>query len=365
MNDPNKRLLIFVIGVIAICSTQCGMFIYDVLQGCYNRTTEPIQISNSIMFTKGWVADNIYIPPHNSATYLFSSETELLFYGTTRRCRNNKVTALEIVTGKFKKHVDGIPPVNSEQITSTAFTPSYVLFMFPRNGKAVPLYNLTDTPPPNAGGIAVYNYNTESIVWSKQIARIYKLAVCKDLIVTNNQDSYLLLDITDGHLVDYMHYDIDKYPQHLAYLYSYINQENTLTFEQWSDFFDDVSQSPVCQHPYITVIKRKKIFPNVEEKIGKVVVFNYETQEMVWYTEENIVSNVVISNSTVFYLTTANKLIAADLETGEELGFVQFSGGEIKEEYDQGFYVAANHNNQIFVHLGQSNQLFAFTFQRK
>ena len=92
---------------------------------------------------------------------------------------------------------------------------------------------------------------------------------------------------------------------------------------------------------------------------GKVVTLNGQNGTVIWETEQNVVSNVAVDGSAAFFLTTSAELIAYDLETGQKVGFAQFSGGDVFQGESRGCFVAAS-TGMVFVYFGDSRQLFSF-----
>ena len=76
---------------------------------------------------------------------------------------------------------------------------------------------------------------------------------------------------------------------------------------------------------------------------------------------QNIISNVVVADSTTFFLTDSAELVAYDIESGQQIGSVQFSGETILPESNRGYFVAAGGEN-VFVYFGDGRQLFALRF---
>ena len=69
------------------------------------------------------------------------------------------------------------------------------------------------------------------------------------------------------------------------------------------------------------------------------------------------------NKSTAFYLTLQGELVARDIQTGQQVGIVQFSNGDIHLDADKGYFVATSENN-IFVYFGDSRQLFSLKYPR-
>ncbi|MEJ2746581.1 MAG: PQQ-binding-like beta-propeller repeat protein, partial [Anaerolineae bacterium] len=86
-----------------------------------------------------------------------------------------------------------------------------------------------------------------------------------------------------------------------------------------------------------------------------------QTGDLIWETEENVVSNVAVDGAAAFFVTSQAELVALDVETGQKVGSVQFSNEETQLGEDRGYFVAASGGN-VFVYLGDGRQLFAFHF---
>jgi outer membrane protein assembly factor BamB len=92
------------------------------------------------------------------------------------------------------------------------------------------------------------------------------------------------------------------------------------------------------------------------------------TGEILWKSADNIVSDVVISEDTLYALTAKSQLIGIDIHTGEVIGKLDFKPTflelEREESYntlDYSLYLAAV-DDKVLVYIGSGRQLFAFRF---
>lgn len=84
---------------------------------------------------------------------------------------------------------------------------------------------------------------------------------------------------------------------------------------------------------------------------------------LAWTYNEEIVSNAVINQSTLYALNINNTLIGLDSDTGREVGYIKFENSTKMTPETDVYWIAVTDNN-AFIYFGDSKELIAFTFVR-
>ena len=82
---------------------------------------------------------------------------------------------------------------------------------------------------------------------------------------------------------------------------------------------------------------------------------------LVWEYNEEIVSNIVTNQSVLYVLDINNTLIALDLHTGQEVGYIEFENSIKMTPETDPYWIAVTDDN-LFVYFGDSEELIAFKF---
>jgi outer membrane protein assembly factor BamB len=89
---------------------------------------------------------------------------------------------------------------------------------------------------------------------------------------------------------------------------------------------------------------------------------NYRTGQVVWEVWSLFVSNYVLLDGKVFVLKSEGKLAALDVNSGQEIGNVQFNRGFSDAWGEASFFVAAQ-SPYVVVYFGDTQELVAFKFE--
>ncbi len=112
-----------------------------------------------------------------------------------------------------------------------------------------------------------------------------------------------------------------------------------------------------------------KIFLRSGQESGSIFALDYKTGELLWKTDNNIISNAVYSSSQnmIYALTHSGELVAINENNGQSKMVAQLSpvpfvlnGEAIIGSYQLAYDASSN---ILFVSLGDSRQLFAFQEQ--
>jgi outer membrane protein assembly factor BamB len=96
---------------------------------------------------------------------------------------------------------------------------------------------------------------------------------------------------------------------------------------------------------------------------GGVYCISRKTGDIIWHIENIAISNLAISNNSVYFFADDEKLMEVDLQSGEVRGFVQFGVDDFvtnENTFIGSYYVAYDAQTKtVFVQFGDSAQLFA------
>jgi len=79
---------------------------------------------------------------------------------------------------------------------------------------------------------------------------------------------------------------------------------------------------------------------------------------MIW-EHSKILSNVVIDQQTVYFLTQDMQFVGADIHTGDVLVSASFSPNEAVDSVNNVYQIAVD-NNRIVIYFGGTHELSAF-----
>lgn len=92
--------------------------------------------------------------------------------------------------------------------------------------------------------------------------------------------------------------------------------------------------------------------------IGRALALDARTGQIKWDRRDfDIVSNGVVTNDSLYLLDTQARLVRLDVDTGEELGSIQFMPARTRSE-DNRYWVAAD-GPIVFVYFGDSREVIA------
>jgi outer membrane protein assembly factor BamB len=366
MNErPSQRNLIgcallFAMGIVALYQ-----FVPLFLPECYESSTEHRSATLTENFEMYWGDSPIFIANSSKAVYMVANKNHVVFYGTRdARCGNPGVVSLDTENGRVLFSKSYLP--SNEGIYHTAYSPVYFFLGYNGTGKAI------NNSTIGAGGVAAYEIDTGKIRWTQPISgtREVRSLVANNALVSIDgggfSDWYYLINSETGEIVsrlDKLKLGLPSPPANFAYWYERITtnnlgftpETNMQNIVFWTGKFAQVFQPPILTNQILLIRKGEGMFP------GNVVALDGQTGESLWETKNDVISNVAVSGSTAFFLTSSAELMALTVETGKEVGTIQFSGGEIQQGTDRGYFVAAG-GDKMFVYFGDSRQLFAFRF---
>ncbi|WP_420628305.1 PQQ-binding-like beta-propeller repeat protein [Candidatus Leptofilum sp.] len=364
-----RRKIIGVVWITVTIVFACSQFLPQFLPQCYAPSTVQRTFIESGKFEILWQAPDVYIAPSQSAIHLVANEEHVVLWGRLDYpCGNPNPMNLNAIDGSvFRRGVRFLP--SNLGIYHTAYNSNFLYLGYDGPGKAL------EGTTAGAGGVAAYKINSGEISWTRQISGtrgIHSLVANENIIAFDGggfSDWRYLISSQTGEIIakqnkrEFHKLNLEISPSNFAYWYLHLftNEDapsqdtdlQALTF--WSEKFDNVFQPPLLADNSVLLRKDDGTMP------GTVIALHPETGMPLWQTNQNVISNVAIADSTAFFLTDSAELVAYNIESGQQIGSVQFSGETVLLEADRGYFVAAGGEN-VFVYFGDGRQLFAFHF---
>ena len=279
------------------------------------------------------------------AVNLVAGSGKLVMFGTENWCGSDGLVSFSALDGEIiTESVSGLALPTYNDIRHVAYNSSYIYLGY-------------DGRRPNPSGVAAYEIQTNTIAWIQPIpgGPIGSLVTDETVIGVGT----ILLNAYNGEIVGNRNQDGVEAPVNsvgnLAFWYAAVNSQASLSaLEFWDDITPEINQPPLLLDNSIV------LRTGHGTTLGRVRVFDRQTNGLLWETDQNVISNVAVANNRAYFLTGLAELVAMDVWTGSVVGRVTFAPVNIvADEY--GFYVAASENN-VFVYFGDSQQLFAFRF---
>ena len=219
------------------------------------------------------------------------------------------------------------------------------------------------------GAAKLRAYDTDGdTLWSRRIpgARsITTMAAINDTISVDGSSSsnYYMLDANNGKIVNTTPKDdgnfiwfIDgniKYEQIDSFSLQAV--DTTTDTIIWQNLIDElIYVPPLLSDNYIIIRTREA------RSLGTTIALNQKTGEIVW-EHSNILSNVVVDQQIVYFLTEDMQLIGADIHTGDVLVSASFSPNEAVDSVNNVYQIAAE-DGKVVIYFGGTHQLSAYDF---
>lgn len=341
----------------------CYQFVPLFIPECYDGSVKTRTLASNENLENSWLVSDVFISTSDEAVFMMANNNHVALYGVIDTGCNPNLITLDATDGEILHKGVRFMPSNLG-IYHTAYNSNYFYLGYNGPGKAI------EGSLVGAGGVLAYKVDTGEIDWTRTISgtRGVSSLVADDnslSISSGGSDWYYLIDSETGEIISRQEksdfgYNYLAQPRNFSYWYNSINPPSIQAsqavdienFNFWAEQFYDVFQPPLISNNTL-LVKRGS-----GSSSGKVVALNGRNGNVIWETEQNVVSNVAVDGSVAFFLTTSAELIAYDLETGQRVGFAQFSGGDIFLGENRGFFVAAN-GGRAFVYFGDSRHLFA------
>ena len=382
----NQKSHVFILlgAIVAVCAVVTlgayffvrgmGQSTQMLFSACWQAPLDSRIIEESNGFAETWVQDGIYINASDRTIYLAANNDALNFYGTIYDCKPSSLVRIDLEQPqKARWEVMSMSHVGTATVNSGLY---YLGF----DGQD----KVGDENHWAGAAIAAYHLNSNEIIWRQKIlgTKFIDSIVASDKAIAIGAGKYHIIDPDSGEIL----HSLDRFASGLpgsgadvnfAYWYDYVSSDvDPLQYEPnieniafWAAKFERVKQSPLLSSDLILVKQyeratRGNLVTNNRDLgtlEGQIEAFDGDSGDVVWHSEFNVISNVVVANDVAFYFTDSAELIAVDVYSGEKVGSVTFSIPNVEIGEDRGYFVAVN-DKTIFVYFGDSRQLFALDF---
>jgi len=216
-----------------------------------------------------------------------------------------------------------------------------------------------------AAKLKAYDINGD-ILWSQLIggARgITTMITTDDTVSVNGSSSsnYYMFNVHNSELINVTPKDSGNFIWFI---------DGNVKYEQIEDFFiqavDTTTDTIIWKNSVNELIYLPPILSdnyiiirtNAARSPGSVSALNRETGEFIW-EHSNVLSNVVVDQQRVYFLTQDMQLIGADINTGDVLISATFSPNEAVDSVNNVYQIAVD-NNRIVIYFGGTHELSAF-----
>lgn len=143
-----------------------------------------------------------------------------------------------------------------------------------------------------------------------------------------------------------------------------LDYDNNNNLPYWKNIpYGAYWQAPIFNNNYL--------YSRTGVRYGYAFAVDLDNAGELWRTDDNVISNVSITSSHAYVLTRDGQLLEIELKTGERKIIVAFDSvpfnltSEASGGYEYSYYVVADSDEQLlYVLLGDSAQLFAFTLSQ-
>lgn len=294
-----------------------------------------------------WTQHAVYVRDSDLSNFMSATQGKVLILGSLESNKAGGVLALDGTNGELVWR--GTPGVGSALYA----TPS----------------TLYTSMLSTSGEIEAYDVQTGELLWynrAKGTRNVIHLNVFDNLLHANGSNEIFHLMNTDtGEVIEKVEYE---YGQDIYVRTDEITFRRRGTSLQAMDtpsgalIWEANVNHSFYQSPFFT---EKMIFIRTGRAAGQVYAIDRQTGKILWFTEENVVSNnVAPTASAVYLLTKDGRLVGLDTQSGREVTSVEFEPAPFiinEEEPTGGYYVAVDEKERmLYAQLGDSRQLIAF-----
>lgn len=326
----------------------------------WKSTPQMRQVGEINSFEPLWSRDDVYIPASNKAIYLAAGNNTLFLHGNFDQSQNPRLIGLDIVNGSELWTKSGGGTLTG-QIMNMSPNGEHIFIGFDGTGKAI------DNSQSGAGRVVAYEINSGDILWTQVISGTRKMEIlaANDLATVVDGGSfskrYYLLDNAFGNPIKTKEkgnqYDEKTFLPSTSFGFLY---DSTYPVAENDNYWEEIFRNSSVFLPPIAS-ENVIVFRTEEDNTGYVKVYDILTADELWKSEHVTVGNPAIGEDVVFSLTQSAKLTAQDIETGNEIGSVQFSPSTIELANSPEIVLAAD-GDTVVVYFGDSQQIFAFRF---
>jgi outer membrane protein assembly factor BamB len=324
---------------------------------------EPVNLTPN--FSVLWAKSNAYAYYEKGAVMLAAAGQNVIFLGSLTQDESASLISFKAETGEIEwVKLNGNQSANGTKLAVLA-NDQLVYVVFDA------IWRVPGDATFGAVKIRAYQAESGHLVWTqivKGAKSINSLMVTNTTISVdgNSSANYYLLDAQSGQIIEtrykkdtnYLWFSRDGILYERVQLHSFqaINQRNGDVV--WQSPFWAVYQSPILSSGILLVRS------GTSASEGTIYALDSVTGDVLW-EYAGVVSNVAVQDSTAYFLTSNAQLLAVNIREGNIVGSVDFGTDKfvLQDEnlFSHGFSVVAI-NNTVSVHLGDSQQLFAFHF---
>ncbi len=218
-----------------------------------------------------------------------------------------------------------------------------------------------------AGKIVAYDADSSNEVWSQPVpgARSISTLVASPDWVTvdgNYSSQFHIFDAKSGVALSSSKMELLLFKHHNS-LFKRVGPSIIIAedAETGGMLWDHTSGNVILDAPLLIDEKNMIIFRTGDE-FGTVYALNMNTGEQIW-RHGNVMSNVAVSDSVAYFVTTEAQLSARDIASGDILASVAFQPAENLESNLAFPIGVAASQNVVLVYFGGSRQMFGFYHQ--
>ena len=223
-----------------------------------------------------------------------------------------------------------------------------------------------------ASKIRAYRSDSGDSVWTRPISRATSI---DSLMITeltigidaDNSKNYYVLDAQTGQTLetrskkenDFLWFSKDGILYESARLHAFQAIDSETGEILWQSSLAMSFEYPPILNDRVLLLRSGN-----STSAGAVYALDIQTGEILWQYA-GVVSNVTAQNAVAYFLTLDAHLVAVNIRTGEIIDTVEFSSSNFvlrdANGFRHGFSVAVV-DDVVSVHLGDSQQIFAFRF---
>ncbi len=361
------KTIAFILGIILFFQAILGIanyFLSPNIEIDINPTSYEIEESSKPiehLWTRNDISSFYF---SKGAVMIDSTETDIYFLG--RLAEENPIQGISLIkfnllTGEIVWRIIRSARFREPMATGLTVKSDQILMSF-RGTTSISGETLN-------GAAKLRAYDTDGdTLWSRRIpgARsITTMAAINDTISVDGSSSsnYYMLDANNGKIVNTTPKDdgnfiwfIDgniKYEQIDSFSLQAV--DTTTDTIIWQNLIDElIYVPPLLSDNYIIIRTREA------RSLGTTIALNQKTGEIVW-EHSNILSNVVVDQQIVYFLTEDMQLIGADIHTGDVLVSASFSPNEAVDSVNNVYQIAAE-DGKVVIYFGGTHQLSAYDF---
>lgn len=331
----------------------------------------PVKVSNySVVnqpsnFRVLWMKPDAFASYNDAAIMLAATNDMIIFLGGFPQTEPRSLFGINAETGSIEW------TKMEEYKASTGFK----LAVFANDHLFYVVFSSIWRAPINTTGaskIRAYQSDSGDSVWTRPISRATSI---DSLMITeltigidaDNSKNYYVLDAQTGQILetrskeenDFLWFSKDGILYESTRFHSVQAIESETGEILWQSSLAMSFEYPPILNDGVLLLRSGN-----SASVGVVYALDIQTGEILWQYS-GVVSNVAAENSIAYLLTLDAQLIAINVRTGDILDAVDFSTSEFvlqdNNSFRHGFSVAVL-EDIVSIHLGDSQQLFAFQF---